>query len=44
MAEIVRRIGKITRYETMSYVGDATIIDLEKASGESDGRGGPPQT
>ena len=44
MAEIVRRIGKITRYETMSYVGDATIIDLEKASGESDGRGGTPQT
>lgn len=34
MAEIVRRIGKITRYETMHYVGDATILDLEKASGE----------
>ena len=34
MAEIVRRIGKITRYETMSYVGDATILDLEKASRE----------
>lgn len=32
MAEIVRRIGKITKYETMSYVGDATILDLEKAS------------
>ena len=34
MAEIVRRIGKITRYETMSYVGEATILDLEKASRE----------
>jgi signal transduction histidine kinase len=34
MAEIVRRIGKITKYETMSYVGDATILDLEKASRE----------
>jgi PAS domain S-box-containing protein len=32
MAEIVRRIGKITKYETMSYVGEATILDLEKAS------------
>jgi PAS domain S-box-containing protein len=32
MAEIVRRIGKITKYETMNYVGDATILDLEKAS------------
>ena len=34
MAEIVRRIGKITKYETMSYVGEATILDLEKASRE----------
>jgi len=32
MAEIVRKIGKITRYETKSYVGDAKILDLEKAS------------
>ncbi len=32
MAEIVRRIGKITKYETMSYVGESTILDLEKAS------------
>lgn len=32
MAEIVRKIGKITRYETKSYVGGAKILDLEKAS------------
>ena len=34
MAEIVRKIGKITRYETKSYVGHAKILDLDKASGE----------
>ncbi|MDX2053931.1 MAG: PAS domain S-box protein [Polyangiaceae bacterium] len=32
MAEIVRKVGKITRYETKSYVGSAKILDLEKAS------------
>ncbi len=31
MAEIVRKIGKITKYETKSYVGGAKILDLEKA-------------
>jgi PAS domain S-box-containing protein len=35
MAEIVRKIGKITRYETMSYVGGAKILDLEKAASGS---------
>lgn len=34
MAEIVRKIGKITRYETKSYVGAAKILDLEKATEE----------
>ncbi len=34
MADIVRKIGKITKYETQSYVGDAKILDLDKASGE----------
>jgi PAS domain S-box-containing protein len=34
MAEIVRKIGKITKYETKSYVGQARILDLDKASGE----------
>jgi hypothetical protein len=35
MAEIVRKVGKITKYETKSYVGGAKILDLEKASGTS---------
>jgi PAS domain S-box-containing protein len=33
MAEIVRKIGKITRYESKPYVGNASIIDLEKSAG-----------
>jgi PAS domain S-box-containing protein len=36
MAEIVRKIGKITRYETKSYVGRARILDLDRATGESE--------
>jgi signal transduction histidine kinase len=35
MAEIVRKVGKITRYETKDYVGEAKILDLEKASEDS---------
>lgn len=31
MAEIVRKIGHITRYESKSYVGDTRILDLDKA-------------
>jgi PAS domain S-box-containing protein len=34
MAEIVRKIGKITRYETKTYVGTARILDLDRASGQ----------
>jgi PAS domain S-box-containing protein len=37
MAEIVRKVGKITKYETKSYVGAAKILDLEKASEEEEG-------
>jgi len=36
MAEIVRKIGKITRYETKSYIGNIDIIDLDKATREED--------
>lgn len=36
MAEIVRKIGKITHYETTSYVGSAKILDLEKSSEDAD--------
>ena len=38
MAQIVRKIGKITRYETKSYVGHAKILDLDRASGEDSQR------
>jgi signal transduction histidine kinase len=36
MAEIVRKIGKITRYETKAYVGSSQIVDLDKASSHED--------
>ncbi|HZJ53483.1 MAG TPA: PAS domain S-box protein [Myxococcaceae bacterium] len=32
MKEIVRKIGRITRFETKAYVGEARILDLELAS------------
>ncbi len=32
MAEIVRKIGRITRYETKAYMGSQQIVDLDKAS------------
>jgi len=38
MAEIVRKIGKITRYETKSYVGAAKILDLDRSSGDDPNR------
>jgi PAS domain S-box-containing protein len=31
MAEIVRKVGKITKYETKAYVGEAKIIDLDRS-------------
>ena len=34
MAEIVRKIGRITRYETKAYVGSTQILDLDKSAGE----------
>jgi PAS domain S-box-containing protein len=37
MAEIVRKVGRITKYETKNYVGAAKILDLEKASAENKG-------
>lgn len=41
MAEIVRKIGKITRYETKSYVGRARILDLDRSAPSSAPR--PPK-
>jgi PAS domain S-box-containing protein len=32
MAEIVRKVGTITRYETKDYVGGSRILDLERSS------------
>jgi PAS domain S-box-containing protein len=32
MAEIVKKIGRITKYETVEYLGGANIIDLNKSS------------
>lgn len=32
MAEIVRKIGKITLYKTKAYVGNARIVDLDRAT------------
>lgn len=32
MAEIVKKIGKITKYETKAYVGTSKIVDLDKAA------------
>jgi len=37
MAGIVKKIGKITRYETRNYLGDTNILDLDKAAPESGG-------
>lgn len=31
MAEMVRRIGQITRYQTKPYIGESRIIDLERS-------------
>jgi PAS domain S-box-containing protein len=39
MAEIVRKLGKIARYETKPYVGGANILDLDRAT---DSRSTPP--
>lgn len=35
MAEIVKKIGKMTKYETKSYVGRQKILDLDAASEEA---------
>ncbi|MBL9018912.1 MAG: PAS domain S-box protein [Myxococcales bacterium] len=36
MAGIVKKIGKITKYETVDYVGTAKMLDLDRATAESD--------
>ena len=44
MAEIVRKIGKITKYETKSYVGRARILDLDRSSTSSKPDSDPPES
>jgi PAS domain S-box-containing protein len=39
MADLVRKIGKITRYETKSYVGDQRILDLDRAASDEPEQG-----
>ncbi|HSD86675.1 MAG TPA: histidine kinase dimerization/phospho-acceptor domain-containing protein, partial [Kofleriaceae bacterium] len=36
MAGIVKKIGRITKYETTDYVGTAKMLDLDRAAAESD--------
>lgn len=36
MAGIVKKIGRITKYETTDYVGSARMLDLDRAAAESD--------
>jgi len=36
MANIVRKVGRITRYETKPYVGGAKIVDIEASSASGD--------
>ncbi len=38
MSEIVKKIGNLTHFETRNYVGNATILDLEKGSLPPEGR------
>ena len=36
MAEMVRKLGRITKYETKHYVGETDIVDLDAASQDLD--------
>ncbi|MBX3246944.1 MAG: PAS domain S-box protein [Myxococcales bacterium] len=36
MADIVKKIGKMTKYETKSYVGRQRILDLDRASNDEE--------
>jgi len=36
MAGIVKKIGRITKYETTDYIGSARMLDLERAAPDSD--------
>ncbi len=42
MADIVRKVGRITRYETKPYVGAAKIVDLDRSSSPENSSSGEP--
>jgi PAS domain S-box-containing protein len=44
MAEIVRKIGRITKYETKRYGGRTDMIDLNRAAGDDGTGAGPTDT
>jgi signal transduction histidine kinase len=35
MAELVKKIGRLTKYETKRYVGGAQILDLDRSADDS---------
>ena len=41
MAEIVRKIGRLTKYETKSYVGQQRIVDLDGSTNDDPNREPP---
>jgi PAS domain S-box-containing protein len=43
MADIVRKIGKLTKYETKPYVGETKIIDIDRAAESEPSGSGPPR-
>jgi hypothetical protein len=42
MADIVRKIGKITKYETKDYLGEQRILDLDASSADTTPPPPPP--
>jgi PAS domain S-box-containing protein len=40
MSNIIRKIGRVTKFETQSYVGSAKIADLGGSADDGPGRGG----
>ncbi|MFW6051443.1 MAG: PAS domain S-box protein [Myxococcota bacterium] len=41
MADIVRKIGRMTKYETKSYVGQQKILDLDRSTDKPDEKAAP---
>lgn len=43
IAEVVRKIGRVTRYRTRDYAGGEQIVDLEEAASSTAGEEPPPE-